>query len=442
MKLNILIAALAIPLFSCSTGSDKRTMVVVSPAHYHAALVQKNPIDGVSETVEVYAPEGEELEAYLNTVGDFNKRDGNPTRWVENLHVGDNCVESLKTANPGDFVVLACKNNLKADYILRAVEKGYNVLSDKPLAIDRESLGTLEEAYRLAEEKNLVILDLMTERHDILNILVRDIISDKDLFGELKGVSMTSVHHFYKNVNGSILKRPQWYYDISQQGEGIADVTTHLIDLVFWQCFPNKAVGKENVKLIEASHYPTAVTLERYRMSTGAEMFPGYLGKYIENDTLKVMSNGIIGFTADGIPMSIEVRWDFQAPEGSGDTFESTYDGSEASIKIIQDQSTDFRKTIVIDAAEAKAKEIRDGLKRKYPSLTIEPFGESWKLDVDDTAKTGHEDHFSMVLADFTEYLEGKELPDWEKINTLTKYDLTAKSVSMALIKQSDNEKE
>ncbi|MFQ8805711.1 MAG: putative oxidoreductase C-terminal domain-containing protein [Alistipes indistinctus] len=34
------------------------------------------------------------------------------------------------------------------------------------------------------------------------------------------------------------MTRPAWYYDVTQQGEGIADVTTHLIDLAAWKCFP------------------------------------------------------------------------------------------------------------------------------------------------------------------------------------------------------------
>ena len=56
----------------------------------------------------------------------------------------------------------------------------------------------------------------------------------KGLFGELQkglpdnpSITMESVHHFFKNVSGKPLIRPAWYYDVAQQGEGIADVTTH-----------------------------------------------------------------------------------------------------------------------------------------------------------------------------------------------------------------------
>ena len=87
----------------------------------------------------------------------------------------------------------------------------------------------------------------MTERYDILNIIEKRTITKKELFGELQqgspespSITMESVHHFFKNVSGKPLIRPAWYYDTAQQGEGIADVTTHLIDLVQWQCFRMK----------------------------------------------------------------------------------------------------------------------------------------------------------------------------------------------------------
>ena len=48
-----------------------------------------------------------------------------------------------------------------------------------------------------------------------------------------------SVHHFYKIVSGSPVIRPAWFFDTSQQGEGIVDVTTHLVDLIQWGCFPD-----------------------------------------------------------------------------------------------------------------------------------------------------------------------------------------------------------
>ena len=70
-----------------------------------------------------------------------------------------------------------------------------------------------------------------------------------ELFGTLvKGttddpaISKVSVHHFSKIVSGAPLKRPQWFFDVRQQGEGIVDVTTHLVDLVQWEAFPEQTL--------------------------------------------------------------------------------------------------------------------------------------------------------------------------------------------------------
>ena len=176
----------------------------------------------------------------------------------------------------GDVVVLAGNNQKKTNYILEAIKAGYNVLSDKPLAINKKDFDLLIQAYQLAKERKLLLYDLMTERYDILNIIEKSLLNNPDLFGELQkgslndpSVSMESVHHFFKNVSGKPLIRPVWYYDTEQQGEGIADVTTHLIDLVNWQCFPNETIRyQSDVEVLKARHWPTRITLPEFSQST------------------------------------------------------------------------------------------------------------------------------------------------------------------------------
>ena len=51
-----------------------------------------------------------------------------------------------------------------------------------------------------------------------------------------------SVHHLFKLVDNKPLTRPVWYLDVNQQGEGIVDVTTHLVDLVQWEAFPDQII--------------------------------------------------------------------------------------------------------------------------------------------------------------------------------------------------------
>lgn len=419
---------------SCSREPVTRSMVVINPVHYHAALVQKNHLEGVSDTINVYAPKGEELDAYLKTIESFNGRAENPTHWTERIHICDDYMDSLPVARDGDFVILACQNNKKPNNILSAVKKGYNVLADKPMVIDNKGFELLKEAYSLANHKGLLIFDLMTERHDILNILVRRLVSDENFFGKMDGgVRMTSIHHFYKKVTGSTLVRPEWYYDIYQQGEGIADVTTHLIDLVFWQCFPEKAIRLNDIKVVEAKHYPTEISISQYKQSTNAVAFPEYLNYCQRDSIIDVMSNGNIDFDVKGTPVNISVRWDFQTPDSSGDTFESVYNGSRATVRIVQNESTNFKKLLVVSASESSMKKAYNILKKDFPSLNMTAFGkDSWILDVAPQDKLGHEDHFSLTCGTFLKYLKSKDAPDWETTNTLTKYYITTEAVRIA----------
>ena len=85
----------------------------------------------------------------------------------------------------------------------------------------------------------------MTERYEITNALQRELSMLPEIFGTLQkgspekpAVEMESVHYFYKYVSGNVLTRPTWFMDVTQQGEGITDVATHLVDLVQWECFP------------------------------------------------------------------------------------------------------------------------------------------------------------------------------------------------------------
>lgn len=400
---------------SCSQGQDI-TLTVVDPGHFHANLLQKHDLDGVNHGVNVYAPEGEELDGYLETIESYNSREVDPTSWKENVYTGDDYLERLPEAGKYEAVMLSGNNRKKTSYIACAVGKGYNVLSDKPLSINKKQWALLRDVYKKADEKGLVILDLMTERYDTLNIIVKNLLSDKELFGEFDcsrgpAVSMTSVHHFYKEVSGVALHRPAWYYDVTQQGEGIADVTTHLIDLVFWQCFPGVAVGLDDIKVNGASHFPTRISLAQFKSSTGASSFPSYLDKVRSGDYIDVFSNGSIDFTVKGIPVQMNVTWNWMPQEGSSDTFEAIYKGTKATVIVRQDLSTGFVKQVFVKPCE----------------------GRESMIEVPMDCRIGHEDHFNLVAGQFLEYVRGRQrVPEWEIQNTITKYYITTAAVEMA----------
>lgn len=438
---KIIMGAMVVVGFS-SCHERPVVLNVVDPGHFHASLLQKSRLEGVDEKVRVYAPEGEELEQYLATIEGYNTREQNPTSWKEDVYAGSDYLEHLPVNENGDVVMLAGNNAKKTDYILTAVERGYNVLSDKPLAIDSRGWDLLQRAYVEAANHNLVIYDLMTERYDIVNLIVKDILADPSIFGTfdysaVPTVQMTSVHHFYKEVGGTPLVRPQWYYDVRQQGEGIADVTTHLIDLVFWQCFPQKTITTDKVEVTAASHYPTWISREQFARSTGAADFPDYLKGIERNGAIPVMSNGSLDFKVNGLPVQMKVLWNWTPQSGSSDTFEAVYKGDRSVVTIRQDASTGFVKQISMTTnLEYAANRLRTVLGQKYPGTSLKEVNGEYVVVIPSDLRIGHEDHFNMVAAQFLKYIRGEEqMPEWESQNTLSKYYITTKAVEMASAK-------
>ena len=362
MKLRSLLLSL---LCLCGCSRPQVEFSIVNPGHFHASMVLREPLEGVSRKVNVYAPQGPELESFLADVQRFNIRADNPASWKPEVHIDG----TLPACKGKGAVVLAGKNSRKAANILDAVRKGYSVLSDKPMAISPADYSLLEEAYRIAAGKGLVVMDLMTERFDEINIRTRELLKGKRLAGgspEAPCIEMESSHHFFKTVDGVPLKRPAWYYDVKEQGEGIADVTTHLVDLIMWQCFPEIPVLPEDVELLDASHWPTAVSPEQYFRSTGETAFPPFLADSVDGDgILQVNCNGTLTFRIKDIYARLTVRWDF---EDGPDTFGAVYHCDGGDVCLIQDESTGYAKRLFDSGA-----------------------------DVTPERKLSHEDHFSLV---------------------------------------------
>src|SRR5690606_31741423 len=131
------------------------------------------------------------------------------------------------------------------------------------------------------------------------------------------------------------LIRPQWYYDVEQEGEGIVDVTTHLVDLIQWQCFPEEPLDyTQDIRMLEANRWATPISLEQYQQSTGAEAYPEYLNKDLQDGVLQVFANGQMDYTLKDIHARVTVEWNFQAPEGTGDTHLSLLRGSKANLAV------------------------------------------------------------------------------------------------------------
>ena len=444
--------------FNASAGEIR--LIVLAPGHFHASLLQKSAMSQVSDSVYVYAasPGDTGLKQYLSAIESFNIRTENPTAWKTVVYTGDDFLHNMITQKKGNVVVLAGNNKEKTEYILKAVDAGLNVLSDKPMAINRKDFLLLEEAYKEAESKDVQLYDMMTERYDMLNIIEKELINDPDLFGELQqgtpedpAVYMESVHHFYKEVSGAPLIRPAWYYDVEQQGEGIADVTTHLIDLLFWKFFSKQPVDyTREIGNISSTHWPTDISQQQFMQSTGESSFPDYLHKYLDDSTLKVYANGTVNFEVRNHNVGLQVMWNYQAPEGGGDTFISTLKGTKAVLKTVQDKEQNFVKQLYAQKAESvDEKEFAENIQKavekiqtRYPFVSASPTSSSgeYLIHIPVENREGHDSHFRYVAERFFRYLVNCDMPGWEIANTLAKYYITTKAVEVATERKINND--
>src|SRR4051794_17779858 len=233
-------------LAAAQTASQVK-LVIVEPGHFHASLIQADMYPQVSPRVSVYAPMGTELAEYMNRVAQFNTRAASPTRWDLDVYTGSDFFDRMLKERSGNVVVFSGRNREKIGRIQRSLEAGYNVFADKPWIIRSEDLPRLEAALNLAQAKGLVGFDIMTERYEITSMLQREIVNAPEVFGELvpgtaaePGISAKSVHYLLKTVAGVPLKRPSWFLNVEEVGEGMADVGTHVIDLVQWVAWPKR----------------------------------------------------------------------------------------------------------------------------------------------------------------------------------------------------------
>jgi predicted dehydrogenase len=459
MVRNIVLSVISICILtafiSCATqemdsaDGSKVQLMVLNPGHYHAALVQKSMYDQVAPAAYVYAPAGAEVQEYLKRIESFNGRSEEPTSWQEKVYAGDDYLEKMLTEKPGNVVVMSGNNQKKTMYIKSAVDAGLNVFSDKPMCIDAAGFRLLEEAFDTAEQKGVLLYDIMTERFNVLCILQKMLVLNKSVFGELKkgsvdepAVVKESVHHFFKYVSGTPIKRPRWYFDSTQQGEGLVDVTTHLIDLMMWTCFEEEAIDyRKDIAVLQARRWPTMLTREQYEKVTRAPDFPEYLkGKLNNEGVLPYYSNGEMVFEMKDIYMKLAVSWNFQAQQGGGDTHHSLFRGSKSNVIIRQGKEENYRPELYVEPVPGASgvllavslKRAVAGLQSKYPGLGLKRLANSWQVIIPDEHRDGHEAHFRIVTEKFLQYLEQGKLPEWEVSNMIAKYYITTRALELA----------
>lgn len=412
---------------------DEFRLITLDPGHFHASLIQKEMYPGIAKRATVYAPLGPDVAEHLKRVARFNLRPQNPTAWELDVHAAPDFLERMLAQRPGNIVVLSGRNRGKIRYIRAAIDAGLNVLADKPWIIQPADLPALEEALAIAERRNLIAYDIMTERYEITSILQRELVNDSEVFGSIvpgteaePAVYMESVHHILKLVAGVPNLRPSWFFDVEEQGEALADVGTHLVDLVQWTLFPGAAIDfKTDLQLFAARRWPTAMTAEQMRQVTGE---PG--------PALDYYCNTSASYAIRGVHTKFDVLWRWEAPAGTGDTHFAVYRGTKAHIEVRQGKEENYRPELYVVPAGATPDVVSkriEVLARRYPGIAAERRGSEVLVTIPDVYRVGHEAHFAQVANQFFAYLKDPgTLPSWENPNMMAKYFVSTHGVELS----------
>lgn len=436
--------------FTGAAGEVK--LITLDPGHFHAALVQKVSYPQVSKDVHVYAPTGFDVQEHLKRIDGFNSRSESPTSWNEVVYTGDDFVEKMLSEKKGNVMVMAGNNGKKTEYIKRTLEAGIHVLSDKPMAINSQNFGLLKECFDIASQKGIMLYDIMTERNEITTLLQRELSMIPAIYGdqlpgtpEEPAIVKESVHHFFKMVDGKPLTRPVWYFDVNQQGEGIVDVTTHLVDLVQWEAFPEQIIDyTTDIELLDANRWTTPISPVQFAQVTGTETYPDFLKKDVQNDTLQVYCNGDIIYKIKGICAKVSVIWNYTFPQGGGDTHFSVMKGSKSDLFIRQGKEQNYRPELFVEAVKGAdlatyEKELTASMEKvsaKYPGVALKKTADGvWKVEIPAEYNVGHEAHFGQVMEHYLGYLKAGALPVWEVPNMLAKYYVMTSALDMAKAK-------
>jgi predicted dehydrogenase len=424
-----------------ATDRHVHTLAFLDPGHFHAALTLRERHPRVHDEIFVYAPPGRELDDFLALIDAFNRRPERPTAWRPVVRAGGGSLDRLLAERPGEVVILAGRNDRKMALMRRLHDAGLHVLADKPWLTGPEGLDDLR--HTLAGSP--LAIEIMTGRLEITSILVQKLVGENEVLGDFESagpdspaIEIGGVHHLEKTVNGAPLRRPTWFFNVRVQGDGIADIPTHMVDhaqrLITAAASRSAASRPQAPELTGVRRWATPVPLALFARVTGEQEFPPEIRDVVAGSDLSYYGNAELSFRLGGVAVVLDTRWDLSAPPGGGDRHRTVIRGTRAEIRVEQDASTGFRRRLSV-IPRVDAERLRSALERtvtawqsEHPGVGLAAASSGWEIHVPRPLDTGHESHFPVVLAEFLSLVERGSAPPALAADTLAKYVLLARA--------------
>ena len=421
------------------------TLVFLDPGHFHAALTLRERHPLVSDEVVVYAPAapgdaggGREVAEFLELLEAFNRRPERPTRWRPVVRVGVEPLARLLKERPGDVVILAGRNDRKMAHVRRLHDAGFHVLADKPWITSATALTDVRHVLSGGAR----VMEMMTGRHASTSSVAERLVREPEIFGEFDtgdaepSIRLASVHHLEKRVNGAPLRRPPWFFDVRVQGDGLADIPTHLVDQAQRFLGARGAPTDRDADLLTARRWSTPVPRALFARVTGLADFPSDLRADVDGDALAYAGNAELAFRLRGVEVHLTTRWDLTEPPGGGDEHSATIVGTASRVRIEQSRATGFRRRLVVEPRGSGSR-IGAALGRamtawqpEHPGLAAVASPSGFEIQIPDGPRTGHEGQFPLVLDEFLRAIDHGRWPDERAADTLAKYELLARALT------------
>jgi predicted dehydrogenase len=430
-------------------GGELR-LISLDPGHSHAAGVFARMLPGFSPEAHIYAPAGPDLLSFLDRVFFYNHRAADPAHWSYSVYAGPDYLERMLKEPPGNVVAVSGRNKGKIDYILASIRAGQNVLADKPWIVDFQDFPKLEEALRLARRDKVVAYDCMTLRFSVAYEIQRALVSDPRVFGAVEkgsasdpAVRLENLHALLKYSRGEPSHRPAWFFDIRQQGEGIADVGTHLVDLAFWTLFADSPIDyKTDIRVLAATRSPTVLTRSQFEQVTGEKAWPEFVRDAVRGDRLEYYDNNTVLFTVRGVHVRASSQWEYEAPKGAGDSYLAVYRGGRATIRLGAGAAEHYTPEVEVIPNPAADREqlltaLRERLRAmnsRYPGLSLRDEADGRiRVVIPNGLRARDNGSFARLVDRFLGYIHDPQtMPSWEAPNLLAKYYVTTKAVEVA----------
>jgi hypothetical protein len=209
---------------------------------------------------------------------------------------------------------------------------------------------------------------------------------------------------------------------------------------VQWEAFPGQTLKLSDVQMVNARRWTTPISPAQFKKVTGADSFPSFLKRDVKDGVLQVYSNGEMNYRLRGVNARVSVTWNFEAPEGTGDTHFSMMRGTKANLVIKQGAEQKYKPMLYVErlpsvtpaAHEAALTAAVERLQGKWPGVSVRREGDQHVVVVPAKFDVGHESHFAQVTTDFLRYLREGKLPEWEVPNMLVKYGTIMQGYEMS----------